>query len=351
MNQCLLKETKTIADCPKLLKFWHPTKNGNLTPKDVTIGSDKYIYWICDKGVLCDHEWKTRPRKVIESIQRSCGCPYCSGRKVCLDNCLTTTHPELVKFWHPTKNGNLTPNDVTIGSNKKIHWLCDKGVLCDHEWKTQPKTLITSIQRGNGCPYCSGRKVCLDNCLTTTHPELANEWHPTKNGDLTPNDVTAGSKKKIHWLCKKHGSFLSIIKDRKRGSGCPICNESKGEKKIAKILEEMGLLFKRQLKLPSCKNIKELPFDFLVKINNKKGFLIEYQGKQHYKPIRRSKLWTKEMAIEELRKTQKNDKIKLEYTKKSNIPLLIIPYWDHDNIEQIIENFIESFNSHLYHVI
>ena len=32
--------------------------------------------------------------------------------------------------------------------------------------------------------------------LSVTHPDLAKEWHPTKNGELTPNDVTAGSDKK-----------------------------------------------------------------------------------------------------------------------------------------------------------
>ena len=50
---------------------------------------------------------------------------------------LAEKHPELTKQWHPTKNGELTPNDVTFGSNKKVWWKCDKAE--DHEWKASLK--------------------------------------------------------------------------------------------------------------------------------------------------------------------------------------------------------------------
>jgi len=55
---------------------------------------------------------------------------------------------------------------------------------------------IHNRSKGIGCPYCANKKVCKDNCLQTTNPELAKEWHPTKNGKLTPSAVTAGSGKK-----------------------------------------------------------------------------------------------------------------------------------------------------------
>lgn len=338
MNQCVLNKKETVADYPELLKFWHPTKNGNLSPYDVAKGTDKFIWWICDKG----HEYDGTPRRVLRGLNKKTkGCPFCAGQRVCLYNCLATTHPEIAKKWHPTKNGNLTPNDVTAGSSARIYWLCNKGVLCDHEWEAPVKKLK---ELKNGCPFCAGQRVCLDNCLATTHPELAKEWNKTKNKNLTPYDVTAGSEKKVYWNCKKHGFFLSRIDNRKIGQGCPRCRESKGEKKVQEALEKIGLLFKPQVKFPNCKNKNPLPFDFLVKINDKKGFLIEYQGKQHYEPIQRSKSWTKEMAMEQLIKTQENDKIKLEWTKKANVMLLVIPYWNLKNISSIIKNFtIDNF--------
>ena len=64
---------------------------------------------------------------------------------------LTTTHPELIKEWHPTKNGELTPQQLTFGSNKKVWWICEHG----HEWEVSPNGRTS---RPTGCPYCSGRK-------------------------------------------------------------------------------------------------------------------------------------------------------------------------------------------------
>ncbi|MDB4051004.1 zinc-ribbon domain-containing protein, partial [Flavobacteriaceae bacterium] len=128
---------------------------------------------------------------------------------------LAETHPEVAKQWHPTKNGNLTPFDVTSGSKKKIWWKCDKGN--DHEWL---KTIIGRSQ-GYNCPMCSGTKLVLSNCLETLNPELAKEWHPTKNVDLTPLDVRKNSQKKVWWKCDKGNDheWKAIISNRKI-SGC-----------------------------------------------------------------------------------------------------------------------------------
>ncbi len=99
-------------------------------------------------------------------------------------DCLAIKIPELVKEWHGEKNKELTPYDVTYGSNKKVWWKCDKG----HEWEAP----IKSRYRGGKCPYCIGRKVCNDNCLANVNPELSKEWNIEKNGELTPYDVTCG---------------------------------------------------------------------------------------------------------------------------------------------------------------
>lgn len=62
------------------------------------------------------------------------------------DNCLAVANPNLAAEWHPTKNGSLTPDMVTKGSNKKAWWKCRLG----HEWQTR----IVSRSRGTGCPFC-----------------------------------------------------------------------------------------------------------------------------------------------------------------------------------------------------
>ena len=64
-----------------------------------------------------------------------------------------SSYPELVKEWHPTKNGDLTPEDFTYGSGKKVWWLCPKG----HEWETKINKR-TRKDKPTGCPNCSGKK-------------------------------------------------------------------------------------------------------------------------------------------------------------------------------------------------
>ena len=194
-----------------LAKEWHPTKNGSLTPKDVTIGTGKKVWWLCSKG----HEWEA----VIGSRNNGLGCPYCSNKKVNDENCLQTINPTLAKEWHPTKNHDLSPNDVTANSNKKVWWLCSKG----HEWEA----IISTRNKGSNCPYCSSHKVNDENCLQTVNPKLAKEWHPTKNPNLSPSDVTAGSNKKVWWQCSKGHEWEATVCNRNKGRNCPYCSGRK----------------------------------------------------------------------------------------------------------------------------
>ena len=134
-----------------------------------------------------------------------------------------SSYPEFVKEWHPTKNGDLTPENVTYGSKKKIWWLCSKG----HEYVSMPNTRTS---KNSGCGYCSGAKVSKDNNLFIRFPKVAKEWHPTKNGDLSPKDFTYGSNHKAWWICNKGHSYQSAIGERTRqnkASGCPYCDGKK----------------------------------------------------------------------------------------------------------------------------
>jgi DNA-directed RNA polymerase subunit RPC12/RpoP len=174
---------------PELTKEWHPTKNKKLKPTDILSRSAKKVWWICK----CGHEWKAD----LHSRTAGNGCPYCSGKKMLEGfNDLATTHPELAKQWHPTKNGDIKPTNITANSNKEIWWMCE----CGHEWQTKPNNRM----RARGCPYCAGKKAIKGKTdLATTHPELAQQWHPTKNGDIKPTDIMAGTHKKFWWINDK----------------------------------------------------------------------------------------------------------------------------------------------------
>ena len=135
------------------------------------------------------------------------------------NNSLQSTHPEVAKEWHSSKNSPLTPKNFTPGSNAKAWWVCPFG----HEYETK----IISRTSRHGCPICSGNLIALSNALITTHPQLSKEWHPTKNRDLSPSNSSKGSTRKVWWQCGVcNHSWEAVIYNRSKEnnpSGCPRC--------------------------------------------------------------------------------------------------------------------------------
>lgn len=136
-------------------------------------------------------------------------------------NDLATIDPQLALEWHPTKNGDLLPTQVTAGSNKKVWWLG----RCGHEWEA----VVHSRVAGNRCPICSNEIVLPGfNDFATTHPAIAAEWNFERNGSLSPKDLTYGSERKVWWICAKCGNeWEATINNRTNGyfkTGCPKCS-------------------------------------------------------------------------------------------------------------------------------
>lgn len=199
---------------PQTLAEWHPTRNYPLTPTEIGRGSQRKIWWICAKG----HEWKTSPNS--RTGKGITDCPTCAGRNILVGfNDLPTTHPEIAAQWHPTKNLPVVPSDVNHGSRMLIWWACDIG----HEWKTP----LYNKRKGKiGCAICAGQKVLKGfNDLATINPKLAEDWHPTKNGDLAPTMVTSNSTKRIWWNCILNHTWQAKVNTRHASfNGCPVCS-------------------------------------------------------------------------------------------------------------------------------
>lgn len=215
----MCKESLQITN-PILAIEWHHIKNGKLTPSDIVAGSYKKAWWQCAKDK--EHVWKA----TIASRNRGAGCPYCTGRNATKLNNLAATHPELVAQWHSTKNGSLTPYDVKAGSDKRVWWKCREG--SDHEWETT----ISNRKAGTKCPICAGKKVVNSNSLKFINPSLSKQWHPIKNGSLTPQDVTARTSRKVWWKCPEGSDheWEASISSRNNGGDCPYCIGRKGSK-------------------------------------------------------------------------------------------------------------------------
>jgi len=131
--------------------------------------------------------------------------------------------PNLIMEWHPTRNGNLRPRDVTPGSGKKVWWLCEEG----HEWQAA----IYSRNRGSGCPVCYKGSPINNDPQSVSDSSLVMEWHPTKNGDLRLGDVAPGFLDKVWWLCQTGHEWQATVKSRLQGSGCPLCDGVFGQKR------------------------------------------------------------------------------------------------------------------------
>jgi len=198
----------------ELLAQWHPTLNKDLTAQMISAGSHKKVWWICEKG----HEWQA----AVKSRCAGAGCPVCTHRVVVPgENDLETIYPDLARQWHPTKNCPLTAKDVFSGSLRKVWWLCEKG----HEWEAR----ISSRSSGMGCPVCAGKVIIPgENDLESQFPAIAAEWHPIKNGKMTPKTVAAYANRKAWWICDKGHEYSMLIKDRTmRNSFCPYCSGKK----------------------------------------------------------------------------------------------------------------------------
>ena len=192
---------------------WAFDKNGEMTPKTISYGSKTKAWWRCKKG----HEWLAQ---INSRVVDGNDCPYCGHRIVSTgETDLAILYPEVLEEWAWDKNGSLKPDQVTALSNKKAWWRCELG----HEWSA---VIASRTVRGARCPYCSGKKVLPGfNDLETKEPIIASQWHPTLNGDLTPNKVSCGSKKRVWWQCADGHVWNAVIYSRATGKkcGCPVC--------------------------------------------------------------------------------------------------------------------------------
>ena len=218
-----MAEKKYVIDNALLMEEWDWGKNTELGlyPQELTHKSGKYAYWRCG---ICSRSWYAR----IADRTSGKGCKSCSAKKVNArtlaqktshGGSLLDTSPQLAQQWHPSKNHDLTPQNVAPQSNKKAWWLGE----CGHEWQAS----INHRFHGRGCPFCSGQKILVGfNDLASKNPNIAKQWNTGKNADLSPNQVTDRSGKKVWWICENGHEWQATIASRcSNNLGCPECSK------------------------------------------------------------------------------------------------------------------------------
>ena len=172
-------------------------------------------------------------------------------------------------------------------------------------------------KRGAGCSMChfeameQERSYTFDDFL-----KLAEDTHLGRY-EYDASSWT-GYLEKLNIKCPSHGWFMQSAAGHARGSGCPSCQESRGERDIARYLETLGITYERQKKFSTCIDRRSLPFDFYVPDLN---LLIEYDGEQHYMDSGRG-IFTNDDIVS----IKRRDRIKTEFCAASGINLIRIRY-------------------------
>lgn len=203
-------ETDLATRIPQILAEWDDSKNA-LGPDEYTAFSGQKVWWICPD---CHTSYLAR---IVNRTANGTGCPCCYGQKVVAGrNSLHDYFPAIAVEWDRLRN-ELTPDQVTAGSNKKAWFICPLGHSYDMIIKN--RTI-----KGEGCPYCSGHRVLVGfNDLVTTHPHIAAEWDTDRNGQKNPYQYTHGSDEIVWWRCPfGNHSYQTTISSRTcHGQGCP----------------------------------------------------------------------------------------------------------------------------------
>lgn len=187
--------------------------------------------------------------------------------------------------------------------------------------------------RGSGCRHCAYEvRKCPHKLTTKEFIKRANKVHNSRY-DYSKVEYL-GDAEKVTIICPIHGEFNQAPGMHVRGKqGCPKCNSSRGEKEVAKVLSTFRIAYSTQKQFPDCQFKRLLSFDFYLPDSNT---VIEFDGVQHYQPIRFRGMSAKR-AQETFELTQKKDRIKDEYCKLHSIRLIRIPYYIQD-----LESFLKE---------
>lgn len=217
---CLHIKNPLSVAAPTLAAEWHPTKNGSLTPDQVSTGTKQSVWWLCSANPT--HEWKA---SVTGRVGAKTGCPEClramPQRKY---PPLSEFSPELALQFIAARNPGLSVDRLSPASHEKVWWQCP--VVPEHQW---PAIVRNRALQNRGCPYCKSRWTSQEMSLADQFPDIAREWHPSKNAGLNPSDVTPGSSKRVWWRCARdpEHEWDSVVHSRTKlrsPNRCPYCS-------------------------------------------------------------------------------------------------------------------------------
>lgn len=285
--------------------------------------SDEYIFLENYKGALtkilckhnkCKNQWKIKPNEFLQGSR----CPKCK-----ITN-RTKTDKQFKKEVFDLVGKEYVFLDEYQNSQTNI--LC-KHIICGHEWEVRPNNFLYG---GKRCPKCCGFYRRDNKDFTKAIYDLVRD-------EYIFLEEFIDTQTKIKCKHNKCGYEWYIIPNSfLQGRRCPRCSESKGEQSIRNYLENMRVDFLQEYIFEDLLSDKGNPlrYDFAILDNSNVVAIIEYDGEFHFK---------KQYANDGFETLKVHDKRKNQYCKNNNIPLLRIPYWEFENIEEILYKWLSKY--------
>ena len=309
-------------------KYW--SNKNKKKPHEVALNSHKKFWFDCGE---CGHEFEI---SLLNINQGNNWCPYCYNRKLCgnCDKCYEksfASHPKAL-YW--SNKNELKPTEVLKGSEKKMHFNCDK---CEHELLICIKQIYC---QGHWCSYCSHQKLCQDNncnmCFNNSFASVERSKY-LNDKTINPRTLFKSTNKKYKFDCNNcNKTFSCQLSDITKGVWCSFC-VNKTEKILFDKLVEVYNNLNQQYKVDWCKDKRYLPYDFVIE--NKK-IIIELDGKQHFEQIGN---W------QSPEKTRENDIYKIKRANENGFSIIRILQKDvyynkYDWLEELIQNIEKITN-------
>lgn len=299
--------------------------------EDLTHGSKTLVKIQCDYcGDIIQSKYKDYMK---HEVGTKYACPHCRGRRaseVSLQKRRNYLFDGISKVCNENGYTLLTNKNDIDTAETRVEYECPKHGINE--------TKLYSLFLGHICPRCAIEKNT--NAMRHTPDEVEELFNEHGCILLNKDEYHDWNCKNLKILCPECGEMFitsyGAFKSHGDGQICPKCSQtiSMGEHSIKEYLDNNNIQYKMEYRFDDCRTRVPLPFDFYIPALNT---CIEYDGEHHYKPIQRVN--SDDYDAEEIFKSVKQrDEIKTNYCKDNNINLIRIPYWDYNNIQQILDN-------------
>ncbi|WIB77950.1 zinc-ribbon domain-containing protein [Curtobacterium sp. MCPF17_002] len=200
---------------PHIARELDPVLNGTTTAQNIQAAARSSLAWRCPRNRHV--YWATASNRT----QGGTNCGICSNRTIVPGiNDLTTTHPRLAAELDPVYEAGHPATKMCAGSGDRPDWLCPD---CGHRYKMS----LYNRSQGAGCEPCRRARLRRTRTsLADTHPDIAAQWHPTRNNGKQPEDYSQGSNDEVYWLCPTSAAhwYPQRIDRKVQGYGCSLCS-------------------------------------------------------------------------------------------------------------------------------